>query len=78
LQLVVAAAAMMMMMMMITTTATIILIIIIIIIGVTGIVRRRLRKNLEAVPGKHSIDSLQKAAILRTSHIIRKVLQCEA
>ena len=34
-----------------------------------------LRKNLEAVPGKHSIDSLQKTAILGTSHIIRKVLQ---
>ena len=26
----------------------------------------------------HSIDSLQKTAILGTSHIIRKVLQCEA
>ena len=37
-----------------------------------------LRKNLEAVPGKHSIDSLQKTAILGTSNIIRKVLQCEA
>ena len=49
-----------------------------IIIGVTGIVTRSLRKNLEAVPGKHSIDSLQKTAILGTSHIIRKVLQCEA
>ena len=36
------------------------------------------KKNLEAVPGKHSIDSLQKTAILGTSHIIRKVLQCEA
>ena len=35
-------------------------------------------KNLEAVPGKHSIDSVQKTAILGTSHIIRKVLQCEA
>jgi hypothetical protein len=33
--------------------------------------------NLEAVPGKHSIDSLKKKAILGTSHIIRKVLQCE-
>jgi len=44
----------------------------------TGIVTRSLRKNLETVPGKHSIDSLQKAAILGTSHIIRKVLQCEA
>ena len=48
------------------------------IIGATGIVARSLRKNLEAVPGKHSIDSLQKTAILGTSHIIRKVLQCEA
>ena len=27
--------------------------------------------------GKHSIDSLQKTAIFGTSHIIRKVLQCE-
>ena len=42
------------------------------IIGATGIVTRSLRKNLE-----HSADSLQKTAILGTSHIIRKVLQCE-
>ena len=49
-----------------------------VIIGATGIVTRSLRKNLEAVPGKHSIDSLQNTAILGTSHIIRKVLQCEA
>ena len=48
------------------------------IIEATGIVTRSLRKNLEAVPVKHSIDSLQKTAILGTSHIIRKVLQCEA
>jgi len=46
-----------------------------IIIGGTGIVTRGLRKNLEAVPGKHSIYSLQKTAILATSHIIIKVLQ---
>ena len=49
-----------------------------IITGAAGIVKRSLRKNLEAVPGKHSIDLLQKTAILGTSHIIRKVLQCEA
>ena len=49
-----------------------------VIIGATGIVTRSLRKSLETVPGKHSIDSLQKTAILGTSHIIRKVLQCEA
>ena len=48
-----------------------------VIIGATGIVTRSLRKNLEAVLGKHSIDSLQKTAVLGTSHIIRKVLQCE-
>ena len=34
------------------------------IIGATGIVTRNLGKNLEAVPGKHSIDSLRKTAIL--------------
>ena len=48
------------------------------IIGATEVVTKSLRKNLEAVPGKHSTDSLQKTAILGTSHIIRKVLQCEA
>ena len=30
-----------------------------VVIGATGIVTRSLRKNLEAVLGKHSIDSLQ-------------------
>jgi len=49
-----------------------------VIIGTTGIVTRSLRKNLETIPEKHSIDSLQKTAILGTSHIIWKVLQCEA
>jgi len=49
-----------------------------VIIGATGIVTRSSKKNLETIPGKHSIDSLQKTGILGTSHIIRKVLQCEA
>jgi hypothetical protein len=44
-------------------------------IGTTGIVTRGLKKYLETIPGKHSIDSLQKTAVLETSHIIRKVLQ---
>ena len=47
-----------------------------VITGATGIVTRSL--NSETIPGKHSIDSPQKTAILATSHIIRKVLQCEA
>jgi hypothetical protein len=29
-------------------------------IGATGIATRGLKKNLETIPGKHSIDSLQK------------------
>jgi hypothetical protein len=37
-----------------------------VITGATGKVTRSLRKNLEAVPGKHSIDPLQKTAILGT------------
>jgi hypothetical protein len=48
-----------------------------VIIGANGIVRRGLRKNLEAIPGKHSIDSLKKTAILETSHIIWKALKSE-
>ena len=49
-----------------------------VIIGATGIVTRSLKKHLETIRGNHSIDSLQKTAILGTSHIMRKVLQCEA
>ena len=49
-----------------------------VIIGAAGIVTRSLRKNLETIPRKLSTDSLQKTAILGTSHTIRKVLQCEA
>jgi hypothetical protein len=48
-----------------------------VIIRATGMVTKSLRKSLEDIPGKYSIDSLQKTAILGTSHIIRKVLQCE-
>jgi hypothetical protein len=47
-----------------------------VIIGVTGIVTKNLKKNLEAIRGKQSIESLQQTAVLGTAHIIRKVLQC--
>ena len=46
-----------------------------VVTGATGIVTKILKKNLEAMPGKHSIDSLQQTAILVTSHKILKVLQ---
>jgi sirohydrochlorin ferrochelatase len=48
-----------------------------VIIGATRIVAKGLKNNLKATPRKHSVDSLQKTAILGTSHTIRKVLQCE-
>jgi hypothetical protein len=48
-----------------------------VVIGATGILTKSLRKNLEAIPGKHLIDSLQKTAVFGTSHIIRKILQRE-
>jgi hypothetical protein len=47
------------------------------VIGAIGIVSNSLQKYLETITGQHSIDSLQKTAILGTSHIIRKVLQAE-
>ena len=46
-----------------------------VIIGATGVVTEGLRKNLEAIPEKHSADSLQQTAILGTSHIVWKVLR---
>jgi hypothetical protein len=39
--------------------------------------KKGLRKHLEAIPGKHSAASLQKTAILGTSHIVREVLLCD-
>ena len=48
-----------------------------VITGATAIVKKVLKKNLEAIPGKHSTYLLQKAAKLGSSHVIRKVLQAE-
>jgi hypothetical protein len=48
-----------------------------VVIGATGTVTKGLRKNLEAIPGKHSTDLQQKTAILGTSHIEWKALQHE-
>ena len=45
--------------------------------GATAIVTKGFRNTLEAIPGKHSIHSLQKTAILGTPHTIRKVLRSE-
>jgi len=37
-----------------------------VISGATGIVIKGLRKNLEAIPGKHLLDSQQMTTIFRT------------
>ena len=42
-------------------------------IGATGSVTKGLKKDLEAIPGDRSIDSLQKTAVLETAHIIWKL-----
>ena len=42
-------------------------------IGATGIITKGVKK-LGATPGRRSIDSLQRTAVLGTSHIMRKVL----
>jgi hypothetical protein len=38
-----------------------------VIIGATGIVSK-IEENLETIPGQHSVNSLQKTAVLGTSH----------
>jgi len=48
-----------------------------VITGVTRIITKGLKKNLEALIGKYSIRSLQKTAILGTLHIVCKLLQSE-
>jgi hypothetical protein len=43
-----------------------------VIIGATRLATKCLRKYLEIIPGKHSVDSLQKTPVLGTSLIIQK------
>jgi hypothetical protein len=45
--------------------------------GATGTIIKRLKKNLQTIPGKRSRDSVQKTAALGTSHITMRVLQSE-
>jgi hypothetical protein len=52
--------------------------IILVVIAATGIVTKSLKKNLEVIPGKHSIASLQKTAILGMPHVTWKVLQSKS
>jgi hypothetical protein len=45
-----------------------------VIIGTTGIISKSFRKYLSNIPGKHEIKELQKATIVGTAQILRKVL----
>ena len=49
-----------------------------VMIETTGRVTKGLRKNLEAILGKHSVDVVQKTAVLGTSHILQRVLYSES
>ena len=45
-----------------------------VVTGATGIVTKVLKNNLEAIPGKYALYSLQKTAVLGTPHTIQKAL----
>jgi hypothetical protein len=49
-----------------------------VIVGATRIITIGLKKNLESVPDKHSVDAVQNTAVLGTSHIIWKIMQSES
>ena len=45
-----------------------------VIIGATGTISKSFRKYVNDIPGNYDVKELQKAAILGTAHILRKVL----
>jgi hypothetical protein len=45
-----------------------------VIIGATGIISKSFRKYMRNIPGNHEVQELQKAVMLGTVHILRKVL----
>jgi hypothetical protein len=45
-----------------------------VIIGATGTISKSFRKYVSTIPGNYEVKELQKAAILGTEHILRKVL----
>ena len=49
-----------------------------VIVGATGIVDKNIQSYLLKIPDKHNVYILQISAILRTTHIIRKVLSIKA
>ena len=48
-------------------------IIIPVVIGTLGVIKKGMRSNIEKIPGKISLEELQKITLLGTAHILRKV-----
>ena len=48
-----------------------------VMIGAKRMIQESLKKNLEALSGEHSVDSLHKTAVLGTSHMVREVVRPE-
>ena len=50
--------------------------IILIVIGALGLVTKNLKSNIEIINFKNGIEPLQKACLLGTARILKKVLDC--
>ena len=45
-----------------------------VVVGALGVVKKGTNKRLEDIPGRPSIDIIQKIALTSTAHILRKFL----
>ena len=52
-------------------------IIIPVVIGTLGVIKNGMRSNIEKIPGKISLEELQRITLLGTAHILRKVLSID-
>ena len=48
-----------------------------VVIGALGVIKKGMRSNIEKIPGKISLEELQKITLLGTAHILRKVLSID-
>ena len=45
-----------------------------VIIGALGLIKKRMNDNVSKIPGRVSIEEIQKIVLLGTSHILRRAL----
>ena len=48
-----------------------------VVMGALGVIKKGMRSNIEKIPGKISLEELQKITLLGTAHILRKVLSID-